>query len=269
MAEFIGDPEQNEPATRRRHRRHLSAVLGGVHRMLQVRETHCEGGCGIELLVLPELSVHPNDIWSHLVPFVNQHRCMIFAGIVFHPVATGGPLINTGYWIIPVARPLGGLQIEFVEQGKRNMTSEEQTLNVSPFRPAQWILEFVNPSNRNRLWKMSGSICYDSTDLCLAADLRDLTHMYVIPALNRDVGTFDNMAAALHYHMFQHVIVANSGQFGGSTGQAPFDDRHKRMIFHTHGNEQVAVSFFEVDLNTYRNATDRLKMPPAGHSRPG
>jgi hypothetical protein len=237
-AEFVGDPGQNAPATRRRHRRHLSAVLGGVHRMLQVRETHRENGSGIELLVFPELSVHPRDITSHLLPFVNQHRCMVFAGIVFHPAA-GRPLVNTGYWIIPVTRPLG-LQIQVIEQGKLNLTAEELALHVSPFRPAQWMLRFVDPVNQNLLWSMSGSICYDSTDLRLAADLRDLTDMYVVPSLNKDVGTFDNMAAALHYHMFQHMIVANTGEFGGSTGQAPFDDRHKRTIFHTHGNEQVS-----------------------------
>jgi hypothetical protein len=91
--------------------------------------------------------------------------------------------------------------------------------------------------------------------------------MYVVPALNRDVGTFDNMVAALHYHMFQHLIVANTGEFGGSTGQAPFDDRNRRTIFHTHGNEQVTVSFFEVDLDTYRNGVAGLKTPPAGHNR--
>jgi len=80
------------------------------------------------------------------------------------------------------------------------------------------------------------------------------------------VGTFDIMAAALHYHMFQHVIVANCGQFGGSTGQAPFSDRHIRTIFHAHGNEQVSISFFEVDVNTYRNGNPPLKTPPAGYS---
>jgi hypothetical protein len=268
LAEFVGDPQQNSPPTRARQRRHLSAVLGGVHRMLQVRETHCQRGSGIELLVLPELSVHPDDIRSHLVPFVNQHRCMIFAGIVFHPAA-GRPLVNSGYWIIPITRPLGSLQIQLIEQGKLNLTPDELALNVSPFRPAQWMLRFFDPANQYLLWAMSGSICYDSTDLRLAADLRDLTDMYVVPALNRDVGTFDNMAAALHYHMFQHVIVANTGQFGGSTGQAPFANRHDRLIFHTHGNEQVAVSFFEIDLDTYRNAPNGLKTPPAGYnSRP-
>lgn len=263
---FAGDPQLNNPDTRRRHRRHLSAVLGGVHRMLQVRETHRDNGSGIELLVFPELAIHPADIESHIIPFVFQHRCMVFAGMVYHPASPGQNLINSGSWIIPVRTPRGGLQVEYVEQGKRNLTPEELHLGVVGFRPAQWVLDLVHPTNLTRLWSMSGSICYDSTDLCLAADLRNLTDMFVIPALNTDVGTFDNMAAALHYHMFQHVIVANCGQFGGSTGQAPFFDRHNRTIFHSHGNEQVSISFFEVDMNTYRNGQPPLKTPPAGYS---
>lgn len=78
------------------------------------------------------------------------------------------------------------------------------------------------------------------------------------------VGTFDNRAAALHDHMFQHIIVANCGEYGGPTGQAPFSDRHSRTILHTHGNEQVSISFFEVDMNTYRTGNPPLKTPPAG-----
>lgn len=263
---FAGDPELNNLQTRRLHRRHLSAVLGGVHRMLQVRETHNEKGSGIELLVFPELAIHPADVRSHIVPFVYQHRCMVFAGMVFHTPFAGHGLINSGCWIIPVRNPRGGLQVEYVEQGKHNLTQEELNLGIVPFRPVQWILDLVDPTSLNRLWSMSGSICYDSTDLCLAADLRNLTDMFVVPALNQDVGTFDNMAAALHYHMFQHVIVANCGQFGGSTGQAPFSDRHSRTIFHAHGNEQVSISFFEVDMHTYRNGHPHLKTPPAGYS---
>ena len=68
---------------------------------------------------------------------------------------------------------------------------------------------------------MTGAICYDATDLSLAADLRNVTDMFVVPALNTDVGTFDNMVAALHYHMFQHVIVSNCGQFGDRPAKHP------------------------------------------------
>jgi hypothetical protein len=174
-------------------------------------------------------------------------------------------VINSGAWIIPVVGDGGELRIEHVEQGKWNLTGEETQLGISPFRPVQWIVDFVRPVQRDHLWSMSGSICYDATDLGLAADLRNLTQMYVVAALNKDVGTFDNMVSALHYHMFQHVVVANSGEFGGSTGQAPFDDRHRRTIFHTHGNEQAAITFFEVDLNTYQQGNNTLKTPPAGY----
>jgi hypothetical protein len=267
MNAFGGDPELNVAATRHEHRRHLSAVLGAVHRMLQVRETHNVSGAGVEMLVFPELAVHPDDLNSHVVPFVLQHRCIVFAGMVFHRARPGGPLINSGQWLIPVRTPHGGVRVEVVEQGKWNLTPEEKSLGIEAFRPAQWILEIADPVTRRKLWAMSGAICYDSTDLCLAADLRDITDMFVIPALNTDVGTFDNMAAALHYHMFQHVIVSNCGEYGGSTGQAPFADRHKRTIFHSHGNEQVSVCFFEVALDMYHDATSQLKTPPAGYNR--
>ena len=93
--------------------------------------------------------------------------------------------------------------------------------------------------------------------------------MFVVPALNRDVGTFDNMAAAMHYHMFQHVIIANSGEYGGSTGQAPFEDRHRRPIFHSHGNEQVSLSFFEIAFDDYKQGARGMKTPPAGYQGRG
>ena len=263
---FASDPQLDQPPMRFRHRRHLSAVLGGVHRMLQVRDTHRGDASNIELLVFPELSVHPADVKTHLIPFALQHRCIIFAGLVFHPASpTFSQLINSGCWIIPVRNLRGSLQVYYVEQGKSNLTPPEQRLGITPFRPAQWILEFVHPTTAKKLWSLTGAICYDATDIRLAADLRNLTDMFIIPALNTDVGTFDNMAAALHYHMFQHVIVSNTGEFGGSTGQAPFENRHKRILFHTHGNEQASISFFEIDLNTYRNTNPPLKTPPAGY----
>ena len=265
--DFTGDPELQLAPIRQSHRRHVSAVLGAVHRMLQVRETHRSEGSGIELLVFPELSIHPDDVWTHVVPFVRQHRCIVFAGIVFHRSGPLKQLVNSAYWIIPMRTPYGGLTVQQIEQGKWHLTKEEVTLGVQPFRPAQWILEIVDPKNLEPLWSMTGAICYDSTDLSLAADLRDVTDMFVVPALNTDVGTFDNMTAALHYHMFQHVIVSNCGEFGGSTGQAPFSDRNKRTLFHAHGNEQVSISFFEVNLNTYQVGAQGLKTPPAGYAR--
>src|SRR3546814_3345426 len=73
---------------------------------------------------------------------------------------------------------------------------------ITGFRPCQWLVGYEwssNPAN-DALW-LTASICYDATDLKLASDLRDRSDVFAIPALNLDVGTFDQMAQALHYHM--------------------------------------------------------------------
>jgi len=46
------------------------------------------------------------------------------------------------------------------------------------------------------LW-LTGSICYDATDILLAAALRGHSDVFAIPALNQDVTTFDQMAFGL------------------------------------------------------------------------
>lgn len=263
-------PRLMDEAFRRKHRRHTASVIAGIQRMLEVRTTHQESVVGIELLVLPELCVHPIDVDAILKPFVKQNRCIVCAGLVFHPVANSdNRLVNLAVWLIPIRKPSGGIEIEIVYQGKYHLTPFERQANITPFRPAQWILELVDPLRPfERLWAMTSSICYDATDLSLASDLRNETDLFIVPALNHDVGTYDNMAAALHYHMFQHVVVVNTGEFGGSSAHAPFSDRNKRTVFHTHGNEQVAVSFFEIDFDLYRNQKEQLKTPPANHRRP-
>ena len=100
------------------------------------------------------------------------------------------------------------------------------------------------------------------------------TDVYVIPARNQDITTFDQMALALHYHMFQMVIVANNGAFGGSNAYVPHEDRFKRQVFHFYGQPQAAIAYLKIDpidkfLERVQNAQgpkeDRqYKYPPAG-----
>lgn len=78
-----------------------------------------------------------------------------------------------------------------------------------------------------------------------------------------------DMVAALHFHMYQPVILANMGEFGGSSAQAPLP-RHDRLIAHVHGNNQVAVSLFEIDPAPFKSTAKsksarELKTPPAGY----
>ncbi|MFS2204706.1 hypothetical protein ACCD11_09120, partial [Variovorax sp. Varisp36] len=83
-------------------------------------------------------------------------------------------------------------------------------------------------------------------------------------------------------HMYQHVLIANIGEFGGSTAQAPFDSEHRRLIAHSHGSDQIAFSVFDVRIDDFgpkleaanegipvlKTVVQRIgKTPPAGLKR--
>ena len=244
-----------DPAFRLRHRAHLAAALEGVNQMRRLRDTHRgmarEDGQTIDLLVFPELAVHPDDVGPLLVPFARKHRCILLFGMVYHtePRLAGSPLINSCQWLIPEWTKTSGFQLRAIEQGKLHLTADEMLLTPPPigFRPAQWLVEYTWSSNSDhRPLTITASVCYDATDLTLAADLRSRSDLYIICALNRDVGTFDRMSEALHYHMYQGILLVNNGQFGGSSFFMPFDKPFHRQVFHSHGQPQVAIAFAEI-----------------------
>jgi hypothetical protein len=247
------DPTLTSPAIRKKHRNHLSAALAAVERMLDLRETHHPRDGRLDWLILPELAVHPQDVRTHLIPFARSHKTIILAGLTYETLFTGQPAVNSALWIIPVWSSTHGLQILTRRQGKKNLAPMEENLNaagkvIQGFRPCQWLIGYNWTATKQAppLW-LTASICYDATDLRLAADLRDQSDVFAIPALNKDVTTFDQMALALHYHMFQMVIVANNGLYGGSNAYVPYKDAIRRQVFHLHGQPQASVAFLEID----------------------
>lgn len=272
------DLEMRDPLIRRKHRRHLSTALAAVEKMLDLRETHKPENKRLDWLILPELSVHPDDVNTHLVPFARAFKTAILAGMIYERVVPGQPLVNSALWIIPRMVAGQGLQTIIRRQGKQHLAPIELPFNaprqqVAGFRPCQWLVGYEWSTTRGNepLW-LTASICYDATDLKLASDLRDRSDVFAIPALNQDVGTFDQMAQALHYHMFQFVIIANNGAYGGSNAHVPKGGSYKRQVFHTHGQPQATISFFEIDDIADMKARHRLgvgkqggwKYPPAG-----
>jgi hypothetical protein len=170
--------------------------------------------------------------------------------------------------MIPEWRITNGFQVRYVEQGKAHLTRPELgfTPQPSPFRPAQWIIEYQWSSNPAcRPLKLSASICYDATDLALASDLKSRNDVYIVCALNQDVGTFDRMSEGLHYHMYQGVIVVNNGQFGGSSFFMPFGESFHRQVFYLHGQPQATIAFAEITPEKLINRpTQDITMPPIG-----
>jgi len=126
------------------------------------------------------------------------------------------------------------------------LTTDSCILLQHSSSPCFFLPDWSSSPQSNPLW-LTAAICYDATDLSLAADLRDQSDVFAIPAFNRDVTTFDQMALALHYHMFQLVVVANNGGFGGSNAYAPYREECFRQVLHLHGQPQATVAFLEID----------------------
>ncbi len=229
----------------------------------------------VDLVVLPEYGVHVDD-QDLLRAFSDETGAMIHYGLLgaMHPVL--GKHTNASRWLIPSRTSRRRSWIE-VDQGKKHLTDDEVRLGVIPWCPYRVVIELKFPSGSS--YRMVGAICFDATDLSLAADLKNESHLFLVPASNRDIKTFDSMAAALRYHMYQHVVICNTGEFGGSTAQAPYDAEHRRTISHSHGVNQIAVSVFEIEVDDFGPSLKALerssekkpvgKSPPAGlHRRP-
>ena len=252
-AAVAGDLTLSAKAIRKTHRNHLSAALAAIERMLDLRETHMGLDGRLDWLILPELAVHPLDVKTHLIPFARKHRAIILAGLTYQELFAGQPLVNSALWIMPTWSAAYGLQTLMRRQGKHHLAAGETKLNsakvaVQGWRPCQWLVgyDWSSTGTDRPLW-LTAAVCYDATDLSLAAHLRHHSDVFAIPALNKDVSTFDQMALALHYHMFQHVVVANNGEYGGSNAYRPWCKAHERQVFHLHGQPQASIAFFEIE----------------------
>lgn len=264
------DPLMWTAAYRSRHRAHLASICRLIEQQLIVsrfaeRKPDATAARRVDLLVLPELSVHPDDMWL-LNRLSDSTGATIFAGqtFVYHPFLKKP--INRGVWLLR-QQTQAGRSIARAYQGKKHGIPWEVSVGVVGHRPYQVLVQFTD--SRNKVATLTGAICYDATDLHLLADMREVSDGFVISALNKDINTFDIMASALQFHMYQPVMLANTGQFGGSTAQAPYKEHYERHITHVHGNDQAAVSIFEIDLLAFKNTAKTSvkkdkKAAPAG-----
>ncbi|MDO8450355.1 MAG: RNA-directed DNA polymerase [Rhodoferax sp.] len=258
--DFAGDGISglSAPGYRERHRNHTAALLNLTFRQLAARDSVLvnEHKPQVDLVIFPEYSVHVDD-QDLMRAFSDATGAMLFYGLLGATVPGTAKPANMGRWLVPQLRAGRRSWVE-VDQGKWHVTADEKILGVSPWRPYQVVIELNWKDEPG--YRISGALCYDATDIALAADLKDETHMFIVSAMNKDVKTFDSMVSALRYHMYQHVLVANSGEFGGSTAQAPYDQEHKRLVSHVHGSQQIAVSVFDIDVDDFGPALNAAKL---------
>jgi hypothetical protein len=280
--DFRDDLKLASGPARSRHRDHLTKALALVRQSLRLQEPGPQDGRPkLDLLILPELSVHPDDIERYLKPFARAFKTIVLAGVSFEALEPEKEeLVNTAVWIIPEYSATNGWNVRSRRQGKLNLMAledgrQQDGHSVVGYRPCQWIIECPASQATVKPLRLSASVCYDATDLGIVADLRERADVYLIPALNKDVQTFDNLAIALSYQMYQLVVVANNGRYGGSSAYWPIGEPHERRIMHLHGQDQPTLGFFEIsDVVEYRrgrveNLPKRYswKAPPAGYPK--
>lgn len=260
------DVTLDNPDVRWKHREHLAEICKLTEQTLnaKLKTESREHTSTADLIVFSELAVHPED--EDIVrALAFRTKAIIFCGFVF--CEQDGRIVNKARWIIPDSTE-SGIQWRIRDQGKYHMTSDEVALGVEGYRPSQHIISIEG--HPEGPFKLTGAICYDATDIKLAADLRDLTDMFVIAAYNKDIDTFDSMASALQWHMYQHVVITNTGEYGGSTMQAPYKEKYHKLISHAHGTGQIAISTADIDLAAFRRKLKKyrnIKAQPAGFNR--
>lgn len=135
---------------RRKHRQHLTSSLAAVNRMLELKHINGYNKPILDLLILPELSVHPDDIHSCLIPFSRANKSIILAGLTYDTLTEKCPLlINSAVWIIPQIHEQYGLQIRALRQIKKNLNptdhgyiNKHKEDTILGFRPCQWIIGY-------------------------------------------------------------------------------------------------------------------------------
>lgn len=263
--------ELNDIRYRSKHRRHIAAVSELIlHNIaaMDSKNDYPKLKGKVDLIIWPELSISKDDV-DILQRLCDKTGAMVFSGMVFDKITNAKELNNAALWLIPNKSGSGRRFIKRY-QGKWNMTESEKGF-ITPWRPYQLFIELIHPLfPDSEGFRLTGSICYDATDIKLNADLKDKSNAYIISAMNKDVSTFDNMVNALFYHMYQHVVLVNSGEFGGSVAKAPYKESYDRLITHVHGVNQVSLSFFEMNMFDFRDdyiimkSKKIVKTKPAG-----
>ncbi|MGE7665814.1 reverse transcriptase domain-containing protein [Ureibacillus composti] len=251
---------------KKKHRNHIASICNLVINYLKTHSAVEGKEPYADIIVFPEISINYDDI-DLLKELSDYTKANIFAGLTyFRNNVEDETLVNRGLWLL---REEIGTGRNFVEifQGKQYPTQPERKISVVGDKPYQ---VFIELPILEQGFKVTGVICYDATNLTLAADLRDISDLFIISAYNKDINTFDNMVASLNYHMYQPVVLVNCGFYGGSTVQAPYSD-HFKMISNTHGGNQIGISISDLDPTSFKSSAPpkeklRVKTSPAGYN---
>jgi hypothetical protein len=137
----ISDPTLSLPRARAENRSHLARICQLTYKTLSTKleADNDIASSGADLIVFPEVSIHPDD-QDLIKRLADKTKSIVFAGLIFN--SHNDKLVNAARWFIPDYRP-SGRQWIIRDQGKFNMTKEEQILGIAGFRPCQHLIEIA------------------------------------------------------------------------------------------------------------------------------
>lgn len=200
-----------------------------------------------DIVLLPELST-PRGFKEELKTIAENNETIVIAGLDYKH-GPGNVVTNEAFIAIPTT--FGG--------EKRALTTTECIVRKTYPAPAEKTkIESLGYHFRGEdtvpifdgglLGKFAVAICYDLTDIeRLSLYKRHIQTLLVI-ALNQDLTSFSHIAEAVMRMNFHHVVICNTGHFGGSLAVSPFYHPYERKVFCSEGPGLFQAQQFELEL---------------------
>ncbi|MDD5686749.1 MAG: RNA-directed DNA polymerase [Elusimicrobia bacterium] len=225
------------------------------------------------ILVFPEIFI-PHEAISDLKKYSKIYNLIIVGGLWYSEIKTlnrNKDYKNELLWIFPEPNIFkkDDRDSMYIKQNKLYPTSfEKKSLKIKEANPKT--IYKINIKGIKNDVTICGVLCYDFTSVELKTLLKNNSDLLIVPSFNRDVHTFDNLAESSNYEMFSHVIVLNTGFYGGSSVRAPYYEVRDKRIFDIHGSKLSNIALRELRINEIKKGNGRkIKEKPAGFSIQG
>lgn len=205
-----------------------------------------------DFLVIPEIMVPRDYVYSHIPILCNANNLMIIGGIEFYHKLTYNDkkyIQNEAFIAIPGS--LNNLNIR-----ERAIVwkipklypafTEEETIEQAGY--------YFSPGNKLYVFnsKSYGSwavlICVDYLNLPIHRIIQKRIQTLFVLAFNKDLNYYYAMSEALHRTLYCNIVVSNVANFGGSHAYSPFREPHKREVLKLHGNKVETAVTIELPL---------------------
>jgi hypothetical protein len=203
----------------------------------------------IHLLVIPELCC-PLSCLCFLRDCARRYRMTIVAGLEYQ--VDGAEWRNELVLLVPQIDAEGGARdvIELYQPKLFPTVGERSNARAQQCDVAPGTKQFLVEDGGVCAW--AALDCYDFTCIELRQKLRGRTDLLIVSALNQDLTTFDHLAEASIRDLHTYLVVANTGEYGGSQIIGPLYRDYRRRLFRVEGQYLDTVEVRPLDVDALR-----------------